>query len=53
MILVVERHDNIAFLIGPMRRFGHMGACLFLALAQILAEGGGEAIGVGFGHDQQ
>lgn len=50
MILVVERHDNIAFLVRPVRRLGHMRARLFLAFAQILAERGGEFFGVGFGH---
>jgi hypothetical protein len=50
MIRFVQWHNNIAFLVGAMRRLRDMRPRLFLAFAQILAEGGGKAVGIGFGH---
>ena len=48
--LTLQRRD-IAFLVSPMRWFGHMRARLFLAFPQIFTERGGEAVGIGSGHD--
>ena len=50
MILVVERRDNIAFLVRPVRRLGHMRARLFLAFAQILAERRRKFLRIGSSH---